>query len=45
MTNFVLVHGGMIGETCWKKIRKPLEVIGVRPDTDQYMQELVVFYI
>lgn len=25
MTNFVLVHGGMIGGTCWKKVRKLLE--------------------
>lgn len=25
MLNFVLVHGGMIGENCWKNVRKILE--------------------
>jgi len=25
MSNFVLVHGGMIGGNCWKKVRKILE--------------------
>lgn len=25
MSNFVFVHGGMIGGTCWKKLRQPLE--------------------
>ena len=25
MSNFVLIHGGMVGGNCWKKIRTPLE--------------------
>lgn len=25
MSNFVLIHGGMIGGNCWKKVRKSLE--------------------
>ena len=25
MSNFLLIHGGMIGGTCWKKVRNSLE--------------------
>ncbi|NNM43258.1 MAG: alpha/beta fold hydrolase [Chlamydiae bacterium] len=28
MSNFVLVHGGMVGGWCWKKVRKYLEAKG-----------------
>jgi pimeloyl-ACP methyl ester carboxylesterase len=28
MSNFVLVHGGMVGGWCWKKVRKYLEAQG-----------------
>ena len=25
MSNFLFIHGGMIGGNCWKKVRKSLE--------------------